>query len=404
MSAPGAEYISGQDAAEGHLSRPAPSIIAALFCGYLAVGLPLPVLPLFIHDKLGFSTLVVGLVIGVQFLATVLTRGYAGRATDSHGGKRSALQGAVVCALAGLLYLIAAEPRLPPAASLAIVVIARLAAGFGEGQLVTGCVSWSIASVGPQRAGMSMSWTGIAMFAALAIGAPVGMALYQAFGLEVAMSACIVAPMIAVLIAQRATSYDSPGGQRLPFYLVVGQIWREGLGLMLQGVGLSGLTAFASLYFAAQAWGHAGLVMTAFGIGFIFVRAVLGNLPDKIGGYRVALWSLIVEALGQVSVWGAPHEIIALAGALVTGLGCALVYPALGVEALKRVVPANRGSAMGAFSAFLDIAYGLAGPAAGLIAGRFGYAAVYLLGGACALLGAALVVTVGSSRTGQVNP
>jgi MFS family permease len=116
--------------------------------------------------SLGFSTLVVGLVIGVQFLATVLTRGYAGRVSDSHGGKRSALQGAVVCALAGLLYLIAAEPRLPPAASLAVVVIGRLAAGFGEAQLVTGCISWSIASVGPQRAGMSMSWTGIAMFAA----------------------------------------------------------------------------------------------------------------------------------------------------------------------------------------------------------------------------------------------
>jgi hypothetical protein len=52
---------------------------------------------------------------------------------------------------------------------------------------------------------------------------------------------------------------------------------------------------------------------------------------------------------------------------------------------------------LGAFSAFLDIAYGLAAPAAGLIAGHFGYAAVYLLGGARALLGAALVVTVGSS-------
>ena len=122
---------------------------------------------------------------------------------------------------------------------------------------------------------------------------------------------------------------------------------------------------------------------------------MLGTLPDKIGGYRVALWSLIVEALGQVTVWDAPHEIIALAGALLTGLGCALVYPALGVEALKRVLPANRGSSMGAFSAFLDIAYGLAGPAAGLIAGRFSYAAVYLLDGACALLGATLVVIVG---------
>jgi MFS family permease len=119
---------------------------------------------------------------------------------------------------------------------------------------------------------------------------------------------------------------------------------------------------------------------------------VLGNLPDKIGGYRVALWSLIVEAIGQLMLWGAPNEIVALTGALVTGLGCALVFPALGVEALQRVLPANRGSAMAAFVAFLDIAYAFAGPAAGLTAGQFGYAAVYSLGAASALLGAGLVV------------
>lgn len=398
MSAQTANGVSRSDAAPVHLSRPAPGIIAALFYGYLAVGLPLPVLPLFVHDKLGFSNLIVGLVIGIQFLATVLTRGYAGRLTDQHGGKRSALQGAAVSALGGLLYLLAALPGLAPGVSLAILIAGRLAAGFGESQFVTGCVSWSIASVGPQRAGMSMSWTGIAMFAALAIGAPIGMAVYQAYGFELAMVACIVAPMIAIPIALRAVSYTSRTGQRLPFYKVLGQIWREGLGLMLQGVGLSGLTAFASLYFAAHNWGHAGLVMSAFGIGFIFVRVFLGTLPDRMSGYRVAFWSLVVEAAGQAMIWGAPHEVVALAGALVTGLGCALVFPALGVEALKRVLPANRGSAMGAFVAFLDIAYGISGPAAGLIAGNFGYAAVYLFGTACALLGAGLIVTARSPK------
>ena len=86
-------------------------------------------------------------------------------------------------------------------------------------------------------------------------------------------------------------------------------------------------------------------------------------------GQNMAFWSLVTEAIGQLMVWDAPNETVALAGALVTGLGCALVFPALGVEALKRVLPANRGSAMGAFVAFLDIAYGFAGPAAGLIAG-----------------------------------
>lgn len=381
-----------EQASQTHLPRPALGVIAALFCGYLAVGLPLPVIPLFVHGHLGFSNLVVGVVIGIQFLATVLTRGYAGRVTDQLGGKRSALQGAAIQLLAGVLYLCAAIPSLPAQTSLTLIVLGRLTAGFGESQFVTGCVSWSIASVGPTRAGMSMSWTGIAMFAALSIGAPVGMALYQLYGLQVAMMACIAAPALSAFIASRAMSYLSPGGVRLPFYKVIGRIWREGLGLMLQGVGLSGLTAFASLYFAAHHWNSAGLVMTAFGIGFIVVRLVLGHLPDRVGGYRVAMWSLLVEALGQAMLWFAPTAWFALAGALVTGLGCALIFPALGVEALKRVPPANRGSAMGAFVAFLDIAYGISGPAAGFIAGQFGYASVYLFGTACALLGALLAL------------
>jgi MFS family permease len=239
---------------------------------------------------------------------------------------------------------------------------------------------------------MSMSWTGIAMFAALAIGAPIGMALYQSDGLGAATGACIVAPLFAAVVAWSQASYITPAGPRLPFTKVIGQILREGVGLMLQGVGLSGLTAFASLYFAARDWDRAGLVMTAFGIGFIVVRVVLGSLPDRMSGYQVAFWSLVVEAIGQAMIWGAPGEIVALAGALVTGFGCALVFPALGVEALKRVLPANRGSAMGGFVAFLDIAYGVSGPVAGVIASQFGYAAVYLFGAVCALFGAALAV------------
>src|SRR5271154_5232493 len=114
----------GADPSQGapiHLSYPAPGVIAALFCGYLCVGLPLPVIPLFLHDRLGFSNLVVGLAIGIQFLATVLTRAYAGRVTDLHGGRGAALQGAGVCALGGVLFLVDAMPGLSPALSLAII-------------------------------------------------------------------------------------------------------------------------------------------------------------------------------------------------------------------------------------------------------------------------------------------
>jgi MFS family permease len=201
----------------------------------------------------------------------------------------------------------------------------------------------------------------------------------------------VLTPLVALLIALGTQAWRSPAGLRLPFHQVVASIWREGLGLMLQGAGLAALTAFSSLYFASRLWDHAGLVMTAFGTGFIAVRLVLGHLPDRLGGHRVAACSLLIEAIGQLMLWSASHAWLALTGALVTGLGCALVFPALGVEALKRVPPANRGSAMGAFVAFLDIAFGLAGPAAGVIAANVSYAAVYLAGAACAAVGALLV-------------
>ena len=105
----------------------------------------------------------------------------------------------------------------------------------------------------------------------------------------------------------------------------------------------------------------------------------MGHVPDRAGGARVAFVSVLIEAAGLALVWIAPSSTSALAGAAITGFGYTLVYPGFGVEAVRRAPPENRGLATGAYTAFLDLALGVANPALGLVAARAGVSAVFLV-------------------------
>ena len=63
------------------------SIVLFTFIGYLNIGIPLAVLPGYVHSDLGFGAVIAGLVISVQYLATLLSRPYAGKIIDNKGSK-----------------------------------------------------------------------------------------------------------------------------------------------------------------------------------------------------------------------------------------------------------------------------------------------------------------------------
>jgi MFS family permease len=354
-------------------------IMAVVLVAFLVIGLALPVLPLHVHRTLGFGTFVVGLVGGSQFAASLLSHVWSGHFADTKGGKRTVLVGLVAAAISGLLYLLSFLLSAWPVLSVSVLLLGRGLLGAAESFIITGALSWGLGHVDPLSAGRVIAWVGMAMFAALAVGAPIGTALYGAGGFGVGATATALLPLAAMLPIVALRAVPGRPGRRPALWSVAGAIWLPGLGAALGSVGFGAILTFSSLLFAGRGWSPVWLPFSAFGACLILARILGGHWPDRLGGARVALASALVEAAGLAIIWLAAGRITAAVGAGLAGFGYSLVYPGLGLEAIRRAPMQSRGLAMGAFTACLDLALGIAGPGLGLLGGMLGLGTVFLV-------------------------
>ena len=380
---------SSKDPANGQLAL----LTAVLFISYLCVAVPLPVVPVFVTKQLDLSNLFAGLGVGIAFLATIASRGVVGTLTDRRGAQIAARRGLMLYAAGALVALTAGLLAATPWIAFAVLLAGRLLVGLGESLITVSVVSWGVGIVGPARSSRVLALMGAAMYGALAVGGPIGVILFDHVGFAATMAVAAVLPCIGWLMTLLLPAVAAhPDAARPSFLSIVGRIWWHGAIVGLQGIGFAAIGAFFVLYFRDQHWSYAGLGLTAFGVGFVLVRVLFGHMPDRVGGLPVAIVSLAVELIGQILIWTAPHPGFALAGAFLTGLGCSMVFPAMGREVIRLVEPHLRGTALGGFAAFQDIAYGLTGPLAGLLADRAGYSRVYLIGAVGAAAGLAMAL------------
>lgn len=367
-------------------------IVISVFAVYLTMGISLGALPGFIKNDLKFGDLTVGIVIGLQSLATLLTRAYAGKITDTLGAKISKQRGVFMIFVAGLLYVFASSSVGFPLVALGLLIISRIIHGIAESMLVTGALTWGIGLLGAQNSGKVMTWNGIAMYAGIALGAPLSLWLIGQFGIVIPFVLVIFLSVISWLSTSKLTVLEVDASHvRPPFYKIIGKVSNQGLALAFSSMGFACIASFIALLFAEKNWGDASLGFFCFGGFYILTRLFFASYPDKFGGYKVALVSFAIEIIGQLFIGFSISRWMAIVGCALTGVGFSLVFPSLGVLAIKKVEPQMRGTALGAYSAFFDLSLGLAGPVAGLIAGWLNYQAIYIFG-AISCLSAILIL------------
>jgi MFS family permease len=392
---PGKDWMATSD--QALRGKPAFEIASAVtfnFICYITLGLPLAVLPGYVHLTLGYSEILAGLVISVQYMATLATRPSAGRMADSLGPKKTVLSGLAGCGASGILLVLAAATDRTAWLSLIALFASRLVLGFGESGSSTGSIMWAIRRVGTNQTARVISWNGITSYGGMAIGAPLGVAIDRHFGLGAIGFLVIACSLVGLGLALLKPAVEIVRSQHLPFHQVFRRVMPYGLALGLATAGFGAIATFITLYYASRHWPDAAYALTCFGACFMGMRMLLPNAINRFGGFRVATLSFLVETAGLLLLWQASTPIAALEGAALTGCGLSLIFPSLAVEALQPMPTGNRGAALATYTVFFDLALGLAGPVDGFIAGKFGYADVFLVTAVGVLAGMALTLAL----------
>ncbi len=368
------------------------SFVYFTFICYLSIGLPLAVLPPYVHLRMGYSAVLAGLVISIQYIATLASRPWAGRISDRAGAKVSVLWGMGACTASGAALVAAALAHQVAWLSFTALIVSRLILGIGESLGSTGSTLWGITSAGQESTAKVISFNGISTYGAMAIGAPLGVVLDSQWGLASIGLLTMLVGGISLVLAFRKPPVTVTPGEHLPFSHVMTRVAPHGMGLALGGMCYSVLATFITLFYASRHWQGAALCLTSFGVAFILARLLFIQTINRFGGFPVAIGCLSVESLGLFLLWQAHTPWMAIAGSALGGFGFSLVFPAIGVEAVKRVTEQNRGTALGVYTAFSDVSFFLTGPIAGAVIGAYGYASVFLFALICVLVALGIVI------------
>ncbi|MPS71764.1 MAG: MFS transporter [Chryseobacterium sp.] len=370
------------------------SYVFFTFIGYFIIGLSLSILPIFINKGLGFSMLVAGIVISLQYVMTFVMRAYSGKIIDNQGPKSAVLTSMLSFSLTGIILIVAYYFKFSPIVSLGFLVLTRLFTGSAEGMIGASPINWAIMALGEKHTAKIISYNGVACYGALALGASLGITIVKNFSFYGLGILIFILGILGYLFARTKENMSNKRSaieeEQKSFWNVLGKVAPFGLCLALGGLGFATISTFITLYYDYYHWQNGAMCLSVFGVLFVAGRLVFSNAINRFGGINVAIVSLAVEALGLTIISLSYHPYFALIGAGITGLGFSLIFPALGVMAMKTVPSSNQGSALAGYGLFIDISLGVTGPLIGGVADAFGLPYIFPFSIGIVMLGLAL--------------
>jgi MFS family permease len=393
-------------------------VLVNAFVGAM-VGMERSILPTIAEQEfhLAARTAVLSFIV-VFGLAKAITNYGAGRLSDYVGRKH--------VLVAGWLVAVPVPFVLMWAPSWNWILFANLLLGVSQGLTWSTTVIMKIDLVGPTQRGLAMGLNEFAGYLALAVSALATGWIAARYGVRpqpfyLGVGFVVAGLALSTLLVRETrhhVSHESTllGALSPEERLTARQVfWRTTLlDANLSSVSQAGLVnnlndgmawGLFPLVFAAAGMNLAqvGLVAAVYPATWGIAQLVTGALSDRTGRKPLIVWGMWTQAIG-IAVVTLGHTFGAfVAGAVLLGIGTAMVYPTL-LAAIGDVAhPSWRASAVGVYRLWRDLGYAVGALLAGLTADAFGIqAAMWFI--AALTLASGVVSAVRMSETLPMSP
>ena len=388
-------------------------VLVNAFVGAM-VGMERSILPAIAEQEfhLAARTAVLSFIV-VFGLTKAFTNYLAGRLSDRFGRRHVLIAGWWVAAPVPFLLMWAPSWNW--------VLAANALLGISQGLTWSTTVIMKIDLAGPHRRGLAMGLNEFAGYFAVALSALATGYIAARFGLRpepfyLGVGFVAIGLLLSIFAvretshhaAQEAATHDAAGVSVLPTQREI--FWRTSLrDRNLSSISQAGLVnnlndgmawgLFPIVFAAAQMdlariGTLAALYPATWGIAQLFT----GAWSDRVGRKWLIAWGMWVQALGIVAIAIGNGFVVFASGAVLLGVGTAMVYPTLLAAVGDVAHPAWRASAVGVYRFWRDLGYAVGALLAGITADLFGLsAAMWLV--AAMTFASGLIVAIRMSET-----
>jgi len=370
-------------------------VVTSGLCYFMALGVLLPVVPLFVKHDLGGNDIAVGVVVGAFAVGAVLLRPFTGRVSDRVGRRILIVLGGVIVGSAGLLYLFAS--------AIVPLVFVRVLGGVGEAAFFVGAASMITDLAPEERRGEAISYWSIAVYGGLAFGPLIGNLLLDDDHFDrvwiVSASLAFAAGLIG-LFTRDVGSFNREQAAHTPRPPLISRAAIvPGSVLFLGLVGLAGFTEFVPLYVKEIGMDDSSAVFLLYGGLILAIRLFGARVPDRIGPLKAGTIATATAAAGLLLMASIAEPVALYAGTVVFSIGMSFLYPAMLTLALTGLADNERGSAVGTVSSFFDLSQGIGALALGVVAALTSYRGAFVAGAVLCVAALVLLRASGDART-----